>query len=103
MAESFDFDIALMIRANLNAFAGMQNIPNTGINIYPNPAKNELKIENLENESTVEIYNSLGQKIHSFESNQNNITLDISMLQNGFYTVKTISGLLVSSSKFVKN
>jgi hypothetical protein len=103
LAENFGFDVTLMIRANLNAFASLQNVSLTEIKVYPNPAQKELNISNLEIGTQIEIINSLGEKIYSIETVDNHLCIDVSIFQNGFYTIKTITESAVSSSKFIKN
>lgn len=62
----------------------------SAINIYPNPAANEIKISNLSPEATqITIYNLLGARVGNFQkvANANNITLNISDLQVGIYFI----------------
>lgn len=71
--------------------------------IYPNPSTNTIKFKDLPFQSSIEIYNSLGQIQLTF----NKITtqeLDIEKLQNGLYYFKIYSknGELEITGKFVK-
>lgn len=62
----------------------------SAINIYPNPATNEIKISNLSPKATqITIYNLLGAAVSNFQklANANNITLNISDLQVGIYFI----------------
>lgn len=72
--------------------------------IYPNPARNFIKIENAENTKcqSVGIYNYLGQLV--LELNGNKETIDISGLNDGIYFVKLYhSNGIIETIKFLKN
>lgn len=71
--------------------------------IYPNPAKNILKIENKQDieVSSISVYNSLGQLILLIT--KPNKIIDISELKLGVYFVKIITEKGISSSTFLKD
>ena len=73
--------------------------PNNEINIFPNPAKNELNITNANN-STIEIYNILGSLIFSSENRENNYKVNLSEFAQGNYILKIHSDDNVISKKF---
>ena len=103
LAETFGFDIALMIRANLNAVAEIEdNIPGL-LKIYPNPAQDYIKITNLEIGSAIEIINNVGQKLVSFVITTKDVSIDLTSFKSGFYTLKSTSNKEVRTSKFIKN
>lgn len=58
--------------------------------IYPNPASDHFKINGLENEQNynIEIVNINGQLVKKYARVSNNMSLDISNLQNGVYFLK---------------
>ncbi|MBT3207685.1 MAG: T9SS type A sorting domain-containing protein [Bacteroidetes bacterium] len=60
------------------------------IGIYPNPTKGKLNITNVENTS-VYIYNVLGDEIYSNQNPNSFNTVDISQYANGTYIVKIIA------------
>jgi uncharacterized protein YjdB len=68
------------------------------LKLYPNPAVNELNIVLSEENSTVSIYNSVGQRVKEIVVSGNEYRLDISSYERGIYFVK--SGNLVA--KFIK-
>ncbi len=69
---------------------------NQDITIFPNPAKNKIRIENCESIKSIELYNSIGRQItQKFASN----SIDISNLTSGFYTVIVNK---TNSCKFIK-
>ena len=84
---------------------GMEDIQiNNNISLYPNPAKDELRIECRvgacpDPTTEIEIYDVMGKQLQSKIVNlQSEITIDISHLANGMYYLK-ING---QTGKFVK-
>ena len=70
-----------------------------GLKIYPNPTNSILTIENIEGQS-VEIVNTLGQVLQTLpKSVDYSVKLDISVLPNGVYFVKTMGRIV----RFIKN
>jgi len=66
--------------------------------IYPNPAENELMIQNITEKVKVEIYAISGQLV-IFNNYIQNSVIDISFLKPGMYFIKIIG---ISSSKKLK-
>ncbi|MBO7571358.1 MAG: T9SS type A sorting domain-containing protein [Bacteroidales bacterium] len=58
-----------------------------GISIYPNPASRNITILNAEN-ANIEIINSLGQVVYTYNNISNEHSIDISNLPDGTYFVK---------------
>ena len=79
------------------------------LNIYPNPAQNELNItlRNFESNLTVTIIDNLGKQIQtqSYESSSAvfNGKMNISDLPNGMYIVSLTDGNKTSHVKVIKN
>lgn len=73
---------------------------NSGVVIYPNPAKNYLMINSLKDVDKVEIYDSFGKPsiISSKETK-----IDISQLQKGIYLIRINMGDKVVTKKLMKN
>lgn len=65
------------------------------ISVYPNPASNSLTVS-CEPNSTVEIFNTLGEKMMDVKGN----TANVSSLANGIYLVKVTNGGKVTSTLF---
>jgi len=64
----------------------------SGLNIYPNPAKNILVIEqNSNSKLSIEILNIEGRLIQSFTSSEKNIKTDVSQFANGMYFINVKS------------
>jgi len=74
------------------------------LSLYPNPAKNNLRVllaENLQS-GQIEVFNLNGQKLFSKEfKNQRDINLDVSALAPGTYILQATNGEEVFSEKFV--
>ena len=81
------------------------------VSVYPNPAYNNVMLNyNVQKpvEITIEIRNIMGQVVDSFVKNAENagtvsINVDVAEYSNGVYTVNTVLGNEVFSTKFVKN
>jgi hypothetical protein len=71
------------------------------INLYPNPAKNNLQlvINNEQLNNKVVIYNIYGQTVKQLTINNKQLIIDISCLQDGVYFIKTGS----VTKKFIVN
>ena len=67
--------------------------------IYPNPAKESVKIKTKESIDRIEIYSSLGQKVYSKSSKINEI--NTRSLSSGVYLVKIHSNNKVANKKLI--
>ncbi|HWR93751.1 MAG TPA: T9SS type A sorting domain-containing protein, partial [Flavobacterium sp.] len=75
----------------------------TNFSYYPNPVKNILNINYIENISTVSVYNILGQEILVKSVNENKAKIDMSTLAKGSYMVKVTTNNLVKTIKVLKD
>ncbi|MDR1505192.1 MAG: T9SS type A sorting domain-containing protein [Prevotella sp.] len=73
------------------------NIPNLDIadanslnmvGVYPNPVRDNLKFENLNELTDIHVYSVTGQLIQSRTAVTGNIDMDVSNLSNGVYVIK---------------
>jgi len=73
------------------------------VELYPNPATNQISIKNTGDFTDLEIYTVNGQKVYTTKISQPDFELNISPFNNGLYLVKMSnnSGLLFTG-KFVK-
>jgi len=69
-----------------------------GLNIYPNPATNVIKVNGLTSKENYTIYNTIGAVIKS-GSISNSEEINVSNLTNGVYFLKFNSA---STIKFIK-
>ena len=70
--------------------ADIDNFAN--VSIYPNPVRDNLKIDNLEENTTIEIYSITGQRVHTVSSVMGSTEIDMSNLSNGVYVLKMQNG-----------
>ncbi|OFX23144.1 MAG: hypothetical protein A2033_15375 [Bacteroidetes bacterium GWA2_31_9] len=68
----------------------INSMSNKVINVYPNPTKGVLNIENAEN-SSIKVYNIIGNVVASVNNASTLTTIDISNLAEGSYIVKILS------------
>lgn len=69
--------------------------------IFPNPVSNELQISFNEPFSRVEILDLSGKLLYEDVSGKVNLTLDVSQWDSGMYILKSYTGELTTSAKFV--
>lgn len=72
------------------------------VEIYPNPSNGIFSIHqqsNINDEQHVEIYNLLGEMIHSDNSKQSSYTIDISQSPKGIYFIKFYKGEKIYTKK----
>ncbi len=73
-----------------------------GLKMYPNPIQDMLTISAKDNLTSVEVYNSLGQKVYTKALNSNVQKLDLSNLSQGSYAVKIATKSTVTTRRIVK-
>jgi hypothetical protein len=83
------------------------NIENNEINkvdfkLYPNPASNLIKLENIPDNSTIKIFNTTGQLILSDKRSSKSV-IDISDLKSGTYIIVVSDKNNIGTATFVKN
>jgi hypothetical protein len=69
------------------------NLDNTDFNIYPNPTSGvvTLQFSSLQDEITIQLFNSIGQKlVHQNCSSVNTVTLDLTTYNLGIYQIVVI-------------
>lgn len=74
----------------------------SGFALYPNPAKSTLNITSGPIIETVVIYNTLGEPVLATDTKGSNITIDVSTLKQGIYTVASVTNNTVIATKLVK-
>jgi len=72
------------------------------VNVYPNPVKEILTIDNAEG-ATLEIYNSMGEFVLTDNVLNNHYSVDLSFASPGIYVVKIADNGIVSIKKIAKN
>jgi hypothetical protein len=79
--------------------------PNFTINLFPNPAGDQLNVwvEGIQKRADIKVYDLMGKLVMQQVSNNTLTQLNISKLTGGFYLVKVNDGKENRSVKFVKN
>jgi hypothetical protein len=79
--------------------------PNFTINLFPNPAGDQLNVwvEGIQKRADIKVYDLMGKLVMQQASNNTLTQLNISKLTGGFYLVKVNDGKENKSAKFVKN
>ena len=73
-------------------------------NVYPNPVKDMLRIEDMQNVKRVEIINVVGQRVREINNiSDSNVELNVSDLDNGIYIINFHNGAKsLGYTKFIK-
>ncbi|MBX3257909.1 MAG: T9SS type A sorting domain-containing protein [Chitinophagaceae bacterium] len=79
-------------------------ISKANIHIYPNPAKDVIKITGLKGNETVHIMNITGQRLRTLKASGNTLPADIQQLPSGMYFIHITdtSGKVVHHEKLMK-
>lgn len=78
---------------------------NANIKIYPNPNHGEVTVNlsNLKENTSIEIYNALGQLVHKEKVNNTTTVLNLQKLANGIYQMRILEkGSVIKHEKIVK-
>ncbi|MFV0501961.1 MAG: T9SS type A sorting domain-containing protein [Bacteroidales bacterium] len=88
-----------------NPFVGLDDISleDNSITLYPNPTNSEVNISSENVINSIEIFNSLGQRVYYSVVNYNTKTIDISSFANGVYILGVNTGNGVIRKKIIKN
>jgi len=93
-----------MIRLNLETSGlALSELSKTKLEIYPNPAHDNLNVVGTKVGSKIEIFNQLGQVVLTSVSNSENAIIDVQTLKKGMYSIKTISDNEIGVTTFIKN
>jgi hypothetical protein len=96
---------AITTATNVTASGTMENIiPNFAINLFPNPAGDQLNVwvEGVDNKSEIKVYNLMGKLVMQQQAVNTLTQLNVSKLSTGFYLVKVNDGKEIRSAKFIK-
>ncbi|HSG68353.1 MAG TPA: GEVED domain-containing protein, partial [Bacteroidales bacterium] len=87
-----------------SAPAVLERVQELDINLYPNPAGNELNIEisSAGNNVNLKVYNALGRIIDDFNSSDRQIKLDLGNFGAGIYYIGADDGKQTMLKKFIK-
>jgi hypothetical protein len=72
------------------------------ISVFPNPTYGLLHVRSNSVIKHIQVYDMLGRKLLNKDFNQNNAEVDFSLLENGIYFVKILSGNYSETIKLIK-
>jgi len=81
---------------------GIETIDPENIVVYPNPTNGNINIVNAQN-STIMLFNILGEEVASISNAALNETIDLSSLAAGTYTIRIVSNKDVLVKKIILN
>jgi hypothetical protein len=84
------------------AQTAVKSISEAGITLYPNPASNQLWLNNLAENSSIRIYDISGRVVLQKEAGSSSERLDISNLSDGIYSISILNKNTNAMSKFIK-
>ncbi|MDD2575993.1 MAG: T9SS type A sorting domain-containing protein, partial [Bacteroidales bacterium] len=73
------------------------------ITLYPNPARKEVNISSESIINSIEVFNSLGQKVYQTNVKQKEKTLDINSFSKGVYIIGVNTDRGYIRKKLIKN
>lgn len=73
-----------------------------GFSFYPNPAKNSIKLNSIENIKNISIFNLLGKMVLNKPFDANNISLDISNLSTSIYSMRVKTNTQSGNYRIIK-
>lgn len=87
-ASDFGFYHTYVLRANMNiAPVGIDANEMATMVVYPNPAKNSIRVESNQTINMVRILNVLGQEVYSEALSNNSTVINVASLRSGIYFV----------------
>ena len=98
--ESGGFDLDAVGVINENKFVGLHHLPILNLNIYPNPAQLEFKINNTQT-GLIEIISLNGTVLYSNQLEPNE-TIDLTKFKSGVYIVKFSNQTGIATKKLSK-
>ena len=82
-----DFSDAIEVTTT-DTSTSVNTVTETTIAIYPNPAQNQISIEGLEPNSTIDVFSINGAKVMRLNNQSGSVNLDVSGLGSGVYIIK---------------
>ena len=78
------------------------NLPNWSYDIFPNPTKDFINVQQVPKNVTITLFDLKGQEIQQLKSNQDNTKLDLRNLVDGVYMLQLSDGVQMISEKIMK-
>ena len=81
---------------------GLNETSENSATLFPNPAKNEITINNINQNTTIEIYDLCGRLLINKIANSSTEKVNVNNLSNGIYNMKLTNKNRIESVKFIK-
>ncbi len=81
-------DLEMLIGGNVVTSVTDVQVAENAINLFPNPARNQVNIHAENNINMVEVYDIMGKQLHKSPVSGSMIQLDVSGFDNGIYIVR---------------
>ncbi len=82
--------------------SGIQKLSQNELSVFPNPVKNILTVEGVEN-TIIQITDISGKTLYNQKQNLNTNKIDVSGFKNGIYIVSVINKTGIKKYKIIKN
>lgn len=86
----------------VNTFVGINELNNSGIFIYPNPAESKIFIESAKTIKSVIIKDIIGRTVYTNREFINKKAIDLSEIKKGIYFISIQTNEVTYTTKFVK-
>ncbi len=99
---AFDNTFFRAVRINIDFMSVEENqiVERVNMNVFPNPATGDEITVQVDNRSTVSIYNAVGQLVDSFQF-EGQKTINVSEYASGVYFIKANNGAAVTTQKVI--
>jgi hypothetical protein len=83
---------------------GINEFPQAGVNVFPNPARSVISVNSNSELKQIELVNMLGALVLSQEMNDVNTSIDISSFNSGLYFLRmhSVDGIVVKKLHIIK-
>lgn len=103
----FDFNPPVVTNTTVNTIThviptGIQQPKVISLNLYPNPASQQLTVSTGQQGGTLALYNAQGMLLNSYTMNGSAQTIDVAQLANGVYYVEVNNKDGIGLKKFMK-
>jgi uncharacterized delta-60 repeat protein len=92
----------MVVRYNPDIATSVNDLSESIYNIYPNPTKGVLNIQNQKNDYSIKIINNIGQQVYTENCKANKSVIDVRNLPIGIYVLTLQSNSKTYTSRFIK-
>jgi len=98
-----DFKILPRDFNDISLSTGINELKNSVLNVYPNPANNIINFELNINNATIQIYDITGKILKTFNANKDKFSVSLNNFNSGvyFYSIKDVEGNKIATNRFV--